>query len=130
MRSLIALFLFAASAAAAAAEPQQLYQQHCAVCHGPDRLGITGPALLPESLARLRKPEAITTVREGRVATQMLPFADKLAKEEIEALVNWIYTPVIPKPEWTEAQIRASRVVTHPPGSLPAEPRPISPAST
>jgi hypothetical protein len=43
-----------------------LYQQHCAACHGPGRLGLTGPALLPESLARLRKPEAIKVIREGR----------------------------------------------------------------
>ena len=38
---------------AAAADAPALYQQHCAVCHGPGRLGVTGPALLPESLSRL-----------------------------------------------------------------------------
>ena len=45
-----------------AVAPVALYQQHCAVCHGPGRLGLTGPALLPESLARLRKPEAVKTI--------------------------------------------------------------------
>ena len=55
-----------------AADPVTLYQQHCAVCHGPGRLGLTGPALLPESLARLRKPEAVKTISDGRAATQML----------------------------------------------------------
>jgi mono/diheme cytochrome c family protein len=79
-----------------AADPAALFQEHCAVCHGPDRFGITGPALLPESLARLRKPEAIKTVTEGRAATQMLPFADKLSKDEIKALVDWFYMPVMP----------------------------------
>jgi mono/diheme cytochrome c family protein len=39
-----------------AADAPALYQQHCAACHGPGRLGLTGPALLPESLSRLRKP--------------------------------------------------------------------------
>lgn len=111
MRLFIALFALALGLPALAAEPQKLFQEHCAACHGPDRLGITGPALLPESLARLRKPEAIKTIAEGRAATQMLPFADKLSPEEIKALADWIYTPVTPKPEWTEAQIRASRVV-------------------
>ncbi|MBK6401394.1 MAG: c-type cytochrome [Rhodocyclaceae bacterium] len=102
-------------------EPAKRYQEHCAVCHGPDRLGITGPALLPESLARLRKPEAIKTIAEGRAATQMLPFADKLNKDEIVALADWIYTPVVPAPSWSESDIRASRVVTNAPGSLPAK---------
>jgi cytochrome c553/DNA-binding beta-propeller fold protein YncE len=99
------------SAPTFSAEPRALYQEHCAVCHGPDRLGITGPALLPESLARLRKPAAIQTVTEGRAATQMLPFADKLSGAEIKALVDWIYTPVVPAPAWSEQQMRDSRVV-------------------
>ncbi|MFN3884330.1 MAG: c-type cytochrome, partial [Rhodocyclaceae bacterium] len=109
---LTALFCAVLSAPTLAAEPPQaLYQAHCAVCHGPDRLGLTGPALLPESLARLRKPEAVKIIREGRAATQMQGFADKLAKEEIAALVEWIYTPVVPAPQWSEAQMRASRIV-------------------
>ncbi len=105
---LSALFL---ALPAGAAEPQQIYQEHCAACHGADRLGITGPALLPESLARLRKPAAIQTVTEGRAATQMLPFAEKLSKAEIQAVVDWVYTPVVPAPAWSEAQMKASRVV-------------------
>jgi DNA-binding beta-propeller fold protein YncE/cytochrome c553 len=103
-----------------AAEPANLYQEHCAVCHGPDRLGITGPALLPESLARLRKPAAIQTVAAGRAATQMLPFADKLSKDEIKGLVDYIYTPVSPAPTFSAAQMRASRIVHH--TGLPDQP--------
>jgi DNA-binding beta-propeller fold protein YncE len=105
-----------------AAEPAKLFQDNCAVCHGADRLGITGPALLPESLERLRKPEALRTIREGRAATQMAGFADKLAAEDIEALAAWIYTPVMPRPTWTETDIRTSRIVSHAPGSLPDRP--------
>lgn len=115
MKNLFFLLLAAALSApsfhARAAEPQKLFMEHCAACHGPDRLGITGPALLPESLARLRKPAAIKTVAEGRAATQMLGFADKLTKEEIVALVDWFYTPVVPAPTWSEQQMRASRIV-------------------
>jgi DNA-binding beta-propeller fold protein YncE/cytochrome c553 len=122
MRSLIASVLALAAMVASAAEPQKIYQQHCLACHGPDRFGITGPALLPESLERLRKPEAIKTVREGRAATQMEGFKDRLSEAEIETVVNWIYTPVSPKPQWTEAQIRESRMVNFAPGSLPDKP--------
>ena len=121
MKRLFVLALCCATAAFAA-EPQTLFKEHCAVCHGADRLGGTGPALLPESLARLKKPDAVKTIREGRAATQMAAFADRLAPAEIEALANWIYTPVSPKPEWTDADIRASRIVNHAPGSLPARP--------
>jgi cytochrome c553/DNA-binding beta-propeller fold protein YncE len=122
LRTLLAAVLALTWLQAFAAEPAKLFREHCAVCHGPDRLGITGPALLPESLARLRKPEAIKTITEGRAATQMQPFADKLGKEEIAALADWIYTPVTPAPVWTELDILASHVVSHAPGSLPARP--------
>jgi WD40 repeat protein/cytochrome c553 len=122
MRCLSAFMLAIAACSTLAAEPQKIYQQHCVACHGTDRFGITGPALLPESLERLRKPEAIKTVREGRAATQMEGFRDRLSEAEIEAVVNWVYTPVSPKPQWTEAQIRESRIVNFKPGSLPARP--------
>ncbi|MBY0429855.1 MAG: cytochrome c, partial [Rhodospirillales bacterium] len=42
-----------------------LYQRHCAACHGADRLGAMGPALLPESLARLKKTEAQLVIAQG-----------------------------------------------------------------
>ena len=121
VRAVTALFaLFALSAAAA--DGPALYQQHCAACHGPGRLGLTGPALLPESLARLKKPEAIKTIGEGRAATQMLGVAERLNKEEIAALADYIYTAVSPAPTFTEADIRASRVVHVESGSLPGKP--------
>jgi len=55
-----------APAAAPSIDAAALYQQHCASCHGEQRLGGMGPALLPESLARLRKPEALKVIRDGR----------------------------------------------------------------
>jgi DNA-binding beta-propeller fold protein YncE/cytochrome c553 len=108
--------------AAMAADPAAHFQQHCASCHGADRLGGTGPALLPESLERLRKSEAIKAITLGRAATQMPGFADRLSKDEIEALVGFIYSPTATPPTFTEADIRASRIVNHAPGSLPAKP--------
>ncbi|MBI5110043.1 MAG: c-type cytochrome [Rhodocyclales bacterium] len=112
--------LFAASVLAA--DAPALYQQHCAACHGPGRLGLTGPALLPESLSRLRKPEAVKVIALGRAATQMLGFAERLAKDEIAALADYVYTAVSPAPTFTEADIKASRIAYLEPGSLPAKP--------
>jgi DNA-binding beta-propeller fold protein YncE/cytochrome c553 len=111
MRVLFVVLATLLGMSARAAEPAALFLEHCAVCHGADRLGMTGPALLPESLVRLRKSEAIKTVAEGRAATQMLPFADKLSVPDIHGLVDYIYTAVSPAPTFSEGQMRASRIV-------------------
>jgi len=126
VRRLALLGILLAGAAHAAdaqdAAAPALYQRHCAACHGADRLGGMGPALLPESLERLKKTDAQSTIRDGRVATQMPAFGPILADPEIAALADWIYTAVLPRPQWTEGQIRASRTVYCPPGTLPDRP--------
>ena len=94
---------------------QDLYQTNCAACHGADRLGGMGPALLPESLSRLKKPEAARMIRDSRPGVQMPAFKDKLSEKEIAQLVELAYTPIVPAPGWGEAEIRASRVVHNKP---------------
>jgi cytochrome c553/WD40 repeat protein len=121
-RSYILAACLISAATLVAADPVKNYQQQCASCHGADRFGATGPALLPESLARLRKAEAVNTIAKGRVATQMGGFADRLSAQDIDALVAYIYTPVSPAPSFTAADIEASRVINYPPGSLPNQP--------
>ena len=86
------------------------YEQHCVACHGASRLGGIGPALLPENLERLRKADAVKVIGEGRLATQMPGFGASLSSEEIAALAEWIYQPVTPRPQWQEAEIRASHI--------------------
>ncbi|WP_245213510.1 nitrite reductase [Rhizobacter sp. AJA081-3] len=109
----------------ARAEPSapELYREHCVACHGEQRLGGMGPALLPESLQRLRPAEATAVIANGRTATQMLGFRDKLGAEQIAALAKWIYTPVSPAPTWSEAQIRDSRTALATAAQLPAKPQ-------
>ncbi len=119
LRSLLAALLLGTLTPALAADAPALYTQHCASCHGASRLGGMGPALLPESLERLKRKDAVATIRDGRAATQMPAFAATLSAAEIDALAGWIYSPVSPAPAWSEADIRASRVEPHPPGSLP-----------
>jgi len=114
--------LLSLSALAAAPEGAVLYRQHCSECHGPGRLGAMGPALLPENLVRLRKPAAVKTIREGRAATQMPPFADKLNDAEIEQLVAYLYTPLSETPIWGAAEIRASQIVYFTRGQLGDKP--------
>jgi len=100
-----------------------LYQQHCAACHGAQRLGGMGPALLPESLERLRKPEALKVMGAGRPATQMQGFAGKLSEAELQALAAYIYQPVQPAPQWRDADIQASRSFDAASRDWPARPQ-------
>jgi mono/diheme cytochrome c family protein/DNA-binding beta-propeller fold protein YncE len=86
------------------------YATHCASCHGPDRLGASGPALLPGNLERLRRPAARETIARGRIATQMPGFADRLSGADIDALAAYVYEPPGQVPAWTEREIAASRI--------------------
>lgn len=112
MTALLALFTLPQAAWANPDTAETIYQSNCASCHGVDRLGGTGPALLPENLDRLRKTEATAVIKKGREATQMPAFASQLKEAEIQALVQWIYTPSAIPPTWDDGQIKASHI-TH-----------------
>ncbi len=80
----------------------KLYNNHCAECHHQQRLGGMGPALLPGNLKRLRKKAAVDVITNGRVATQMPAFVDKLSEKDIKALAEYIYSPVENPPSWVK----------------------------
>jgi len=103
-----------------------IYAQSCAGCHGADRLGGIGPALLPENLRRLRKSKAIDAISNGLPASQMPGFAGTLGKAEIEGLVELIYTPLAEMPQWGSAEIAASRVLS--PTPINPDEKPVFPA--
>ena len=94
-----------------------LYRQHCAECHGADRLGGSGPALLPESL-RLKRGDAVATIRRA-AGDADAGLRGKARSGEISALADLIYRPLAFVPEWSMADIEASRVVHNAPSSLP-----------
>ncbi|WP_421869464.1 cytochrome D1 domain-containing protein [Motiliproteus sp.] len=114
--------LSVASVPAVADDVAALYQDKCASCHGADRFGLMGPALLPQNLKRLRKNKAAKVIANGRAATQMPAFAEQLNEAQIQSLVDYVYTPLAEVPEWGMEQMLASRIVNHEPGSLPDEP--------
>lgn len=100
----------------------QLYAQYCAVCHGVDRLGGTGPPLLPENLKRVNQKQAFDIIKTGRAATQMPGFEKSFTDDQIEALIDLIYTPLAAMPLWDKQQIQASRI-QHPIKSKSNTPR-------
>lgn len=116
------LLLLGLSLAHAAPDPEKLYETHCLSCHAPNRLGGMGPTLLPESLARLKKPEAAKAIAEGLPATQMPAYKEILTADEIKALAAWIYTPPTHPPKWDAEDIKASRIVNADAVDLPAKP--------
>jgi len=121
--TLAAVLVVAVLPVTAAPDAGALYQQHCAECHKADRLGAAGPALLPENMGRLKKSEAFEVIRDGRAATQMPAFHDKLGDDQIRALVDLVFTPLDAVPAWGMHEIAASRIQYHAPGALPREPR-------
>jgi mono/diheme cytochrome c family protein len=109
---------FAAQSEPATDAVQRLYQEHCAVCHGADRLGGMGPALLPSNLGRVRPAEAARAIAEGRVATQMPAFNEQLSEEEVQSLVDLIYEPLPVDPEWGIDEMLATYILHAPPEEL------------
>jgi len=116
------VLLCAVGLAHAAPDPEKLYETHCLSCHAPNRLGGMGPALLPESLARLKQPDAARAIADGLPATQMPAFKTLLQADEIDALAAWIYTPPRQTPKWGANDISASRIVNPDAVDLPAKP--------
>jgi len=95
-------------AAPALSDPAADYAAHCADCHGAERLGAIGPALIPETLGRMRGPDLAAVIAQGRAATQMPGFGDTLDGDGIAALAAWLGEPLDQIPPWGEAEIAAS----------------------
>ena len=93
-------------------DPAALFAANCASCHGADRLGGTGPALIPEALGRIEGEDLAAVIAHGRVSTQMAGFADVLSQDEIAALAAYVQTPLAELPVWGEAEIAASRAMS------------------
>ncbi len=107
----LALAVSTSAVAQAQAQAPALYGEHCASCHGADRLGGTGPALIPETLKRMRGPKLADVISHGRAATQMPAFAEVLSEDEIAALVAFVKVPLERIPSWGPAEIADSRTL-------------------
>jgi cytochrome c553 len=111
IRSIVSISLLAALAVPASAGPDAaaLFQDNCASCHAPTRLGGTGPALIPDSLGRLKAPALDEVIAKGRPATQMPAFAATLSAQEIAALAAYVTSPLAVQPTWTTDDIASTR---------------------
>jgi mono/diheme cytochrome c family protein len=92
----------------------KLFKQHCASCHGDDRLGLIGPPLIPQSFKRLKPDAAALVIKNGRAATQMPAFKDSLNDGDIAQLVDYIYEKPEQPPQWDMAAIKKSHKISNP----------------
>lgn len=93
----------------ALADPATDYANHCASCHGAARLGGIGPALIPETLRRMRGPKVAEVIANGRAATQMPAFVEALTGDQIAALADYLREPLDETPVWGVTEIMATR---------------------
>ncbi len=109
-------------AAQAQSAGERIYADKCASCHGTQRMGLSGPALIPETLSRLGSAGVVKTVTEGRAQTQMPAFATTLSTEDIAAVAEYVNRPLDTVPAWTAADIDNSRIMsaTYAPVEKPA----------
>ena len=109
IRLIVFISALALVTAPAMADPAPVYADNCAACHGADRLGGTGPALIPETLGRMRGPKVTKVITNGRASTQMPAFGDALDAAQIADLAAWLKTPLDHVPAWGPAQIAETR---------------------
>lgn len=94
------------------ANGSQLYQKHCASCHGVDRAGTVAPPLLPLFLRKYSEKKLIYIIKNGLPATQM-PSFPQLSEEEIRSIISYIRKPA--KIEWSEEKIVKSVQINNAP---------------
>lgn len=110
-------------ASAAHGTPAEDYQQYCASCHGLNRIGASGPALLPESLGRIKPDEVRKVITHGRPASQMAAFAPQLSAAQIDALADFLQQPPVTPVSWEAQDIRNSHHLLADLGQLPTTPQ-------
>lgn len=106
--ALISIFIAQCGIARAEVDAGQLYSANCGRCHGENRMGISAPALIPDTISRLGREALVKTISDGRVQTQMPAFSQALKADEISALADYIMRPLEGVPNWTEHDISAS----------------------
>jgi cytochrome c553 len=103
------LLILLAGTALAAPDGAMIYADQCASCHADSRLGGTGPALIPESLGRLKGAKLEAVIDQGRAMTQMPAFHGTLSAADITAVAAFIAQPLATPPVWGVAEAMDSR---------------------
>ncbi|RPI96590.1 MAG: hypothetical protein EHM39_10730, partial [Chloroflexi bacterium] len=102
---------------------EQVYVDSCGGCHGPNREGATGPALIPERLTESDE-FYFDVIHDGKPGTVMPAWGDLgMSEEEVWMLVGFMQgEPDAEAVQWEMDQIEESREVLVDESTLPTEP--------
>jgi len=101
---------------------RDLYLKHCARCHHADRIGISGPPLLPRFLRKYPVKKLIPMIRSGFDQT-LMPKFENLSTGELLDIARYIKSPVnLKQYRWGKEEI--GKTLTR--FDDPAKPLPIS----
>ena len=103
----ILLFVSCCIPAVYAQDGRNLYQQNCASCHHPKRIGKTGPPLIPAFLKRIKAKALAGMIKDGFPQTQMPSFTH-LDEQSLLAIAHYIKSPVDKDIKWTAKDIENS----------------------
>jgi DNA-binding beta-propeller fold protein YncE len=104
-------------------DAQQLFTKNCAVCHGGDRGGYIGPALVKERHQSLSEAAIRTMMMTGILETLMPPWGGKLKPQEIRDLAALIKNTSRAEVSWGMEDIRSSlEVYVKDESTLPSNP--------
>ncbi|MEZ0322848.1 MAG: cytochrome D1 domain-containing protein [Hydrogenothermaceae bacterium] len=90
---------------------EDLYQKHCSSCHHPQKIGISGPPLLKETIGKYSDEKLKKIIREGIPSTQMPSFKN-LSDEDIDKII--LYLRGDTTYNWTFNDIRNSLIYSNP----------------
>lgn len=101
----------------------KLYQDACSGCHGPQRQGATGPALIPQRIGGVGDEFIKTILLNGRPGTAMPPWKGVITDSQISDLISYIKSPVEASTlTWDMQDIKATRQIIVPESNLPDKP--------
>lgn len=88
----------------------QVYQQHCASCHGKNGEGVTAPALGNQSALAHNKDEFIRyAIEKGREDTPMQAYENVLSQEDIDNVTAYIRSKAT---GWTDGKMALKPIPT------------------
>lgn len=84
---------------------KRLYDQYCASCHHPQRIGHSGPPLLPQFIKRKSPEKLVSIIRNGLPAT-LMPAFPTLTDQDAAAIIGYLSKPA--EFSWTHDDIEAT----------------------
>lgn len=100
-----------------------LFMYNCAGCHGDNREGGIGPALLPETLSFKKLPEVVRYIETGFKGTAMPAWKGRLSDKDLTLLAKYIKTvPAGKVPIWSMKQIEPTVKIVIPAYLYPDKP--------